>query len=405
MLKKSQFWIGLIITGILFFFGFGIVGISLFETFFHQTSWRLSSTQARPIGFKQSEDWVIAYRQHINDVIIDMVPFRQQFIQNFRHFEAMMMLGGTTDPQVVPGKNGWLFYDNVFDCDPIGQFKGDKPFSPVEEQQTCKYFQDLNTALARHHIQLIVYVIPSKEVMYPEHMPDYIAGMRVSETSPAEAMVNYVRAHSNVDIHYPKQLLMDAKKNYSLPIYLKYDTHWSRLGGFLTTLQVAQNLGLECDTKGVSMCIQPDRKLTPMDLAKIINIDQTVSDLTEVRIDSFYPNVSAGMDSVLPDYSRHLQPACIRYYRATNPPNQKRILMIRDSFGLSILPFLSKLTPELLANVHLELEPKLVSGFKPDIYFVVITERHMGIVPQKFKKVSDYLNSLPADAIHPGDKK
>lgn len=135
----------------------------------------------------------------------------------------------STANQVLKGKDGWLFYKNESDGTSIPEYKGNNHYSKAAMKNIKDNLLAMKKAVEKKGAAFIVCIIPNKEVMYPEYMPDSIK--RKSTTTRADQLSRYLEKNSNLRIVYPKQELIDAKQKHQ--VYYQTDTHWNSKGRFI----------------------------------------------------------------------------------------------------------------------------------------------------------------------------
>lgn len=262
-----------------------------------------------------------------------------------------LLTGGTymESTQVLLGKNDWLFYKSELDGYPIWDYMGINHFS--EEQlaamaaniiQTRDYFEN------ERGIDFFITVLPNKEIIYEENMPDTIA--RVKEVSRAEQFAEYMKANTDVTCVYPKQALLDAKEDHQ--IYYKTDTHWNQIGAFVGVQEILKEVyGTYADIDSVSFRV--DSETFSGDLAAIAGVSDKYAN------DTVYAFEKESADSA--------------QYR------DEVVLIIGDSFG----GFLSTVAKGYYKDVHW-INTKIdgftmekVDEYNPDVIIWESVERYM----------------------------
>lgn len=142
---------------------------------------------------------------------------------------APSCIQASTAKQVLKGKNGWLFYKNESDGCNIPEYRGNNHYSKGTMKNIRKNLLKMEKAVKSRGAVLVVCIVPNKEVMYPEYMPDNIK--RKSKVTRADQLVKYLKKSTKLKIVYPKQELMAAKENHQ--VYYKTDTHWNGKGRFI----------------------------------------------------------------------------------------------------------------------------------------------------------------------------
>jgi len=121
-------------------------------------------------------------------------------------------------------------------------------------------------------IEFYVYIASNKEEIYPEYMPDdYV---RLHDKSKTDLAVDYLRENTDVNIIYPKDVLMSYKDDYNL--YYKLDTHWNKIGAYIGFTEIMKAMGMDY-TKIEDMDIKSE-DISKGDLANMINMAGDLKD-------------------------------------------------------------------------------------------------------------------------------
>ncbi|MBO0840025.1 MAG: hypothetical protein J2O49_04315, partial [Sciscionella sp.] len=138
-------------------------------------------------------------------------------------------------PQVIQGKDGWLYYgyDMQAKCQPV------HPLST-----TISALQRLRTAVTRSGRRLVVVIAPDKSTVLPEHLPDTYAGKQCAASASTTFWNQVPQQTGALDL---RQGLRDVGTTLRQPVYLTQDTHWTDLGAMNMLYAVAEHL-----TPGIS---------------------------------------------------------------------------------------------------------------------------------------------------------
>jgi hypothetical protein len=82
-------------------------------------------------------------------------------------------------------------------------------------------------------------VVPNKQTIYPEYLPDYLQKERGQ--SRLQQLMAYLKTHSDVSILDLSVALTDAKKRHRL--YHLTDTHWNDNGAYVAYRAIMQRVG------------------------------------------------------------------------------------------------------------------------------------------------------------------
>lgn len=131
-----------------------------------------------------------------------------------------LKLGDHVFPNVVVGKNGWLFFTA---SDSVDEYQRTIPFTGEELPTYQRRLDALNSKLASKGIKLIVVIAPNKDTIYGRYMPDQIPV--VGADSGLDEFLHYMKKYGQTPIVDLRADLIKASK--SEQVYYKADTHWN----------------------------------------------------------------------------------------------------------------------------------------------------------------------------------
>lgn len=261
------------------------------------------------------------------EMLGDHAAFRNQFMTldaalNYRLF------GTVQSSEVLLGSDEWLFYKNVSDSSSLDDYQGLNAYSPEQLSQIASDLSLLQQALAGHGVQLVVLIAPNKEGIYSEYMPDSIPQLGATK---AQLLAQYLQQNTDVPVAFPQQQLRDAARTFQ--VYYKQDTHWNDAGALIGCQALQQALGQDVSAfEGVSFETaegQPKR-----DLADISATYAVLQPDTPVQVTVFLEqNVLQGPVAE-DEMGYRITASCAQA--------QGSLVMLRDSFGEGMIPYLSK---------------------------------------------------------------
>lgn len=134
------------------------------------------------------------------------------------------VLGGSTTPDVIVGKGGWLFTRTELE-----------PTCTFTPEQALTALDRAAADLAAHHIDVWLIVPPDKHAIYPEQVvPDSGLGKACSDANRA-AMQDGMRARPADAIELWSRIEAAHAADPSVPLYFRQDTHWTPLGAMIAT--------------------------------------------------------------------------------------------------------------------------------------------------------------------------
>ncbi len=233
-------------------------------------------------------------------------------------------------PQVVGnnvllGRQNWLFFAGD---DSISSYRGT---NLLEQEQMASYLDlmvQLQELCDEKGIQLQFLILPNKEQVYPEYMPSYVIE---NSYKRVDRFVDYVREHSDINILYPLEELLQAKTQWQ--VYHQYDTHWNQAGAYVGTQALYRALGL------------PATDLQELEVARC---EPGTSDLLILGgLDAAqYPAeqdyaITYKSEITLSEVQGDKQPESI-YSARSDCGNDLRFVMVGDSFRCFMIDYLAK---------------------------------------------------------------
>lgn len=260
-----------------------------------------------------------------------------------------LLTGGTymESTQVLLGKNNWLFYKTEMDGHPLWDYMGINHFS--EEQlaamaanltNTRDYFEN------ERGIDFFVTILPNKEIIYEENMPDTVA--RVNKVSRAEQFAEYMWENTDLTCVYPKQALLEAKEKHQ--IYYETDSHWNQIGAFVGVQEIFEEAyGTHADVDSVSFRV--DSETFAGDLAVMAGVSDKFSQDTVYVFEKESADKAQYHDEVA--------------------------MVVGDSFG----GFLSTVASGYYKEVHWiytkDFKMDMIDEYQPDVVIWESVERYM----------------------------
>jgi SGNH hydrolase-like domain, acetyltransferase AlgX len=141
------------------------------------------------------------------------------------------VLGGSTTPNVIVGRDGWLFTRT--ELEPVCDFTAEQVLAALDRTAA---------ALARRGLDLRLIVPPDKHAMHPEQVvPGSGLGQACSDERRA-AMQAGMAARPDHAIELWTRIAARRAADPTVPLYFKQDTHWTPLGAVIATKALVESL-------------------------------------------------------------------------------------------------------------------------------------------------------------------
>jgi hypothetical protein len=253
------------------------------------------------------------------------------------------------EEQVIVGRNGWLYFNEEMPA----YFGGNADTAAIDA--LCGSVERLSFALAARDIKLIILIAPNKNSIYPEYMAyNYIK----SNAESTANIINERLSKSGVTVLDAFSVLQNNKENI---LYHKTDTHWNARGALLIYNELMALLDAPHETYSG---------------AKWETVS-AVGDLTKLYRWSARAEEDGTAPIIERSYraSRPITNLDMADIRTTSPANSLRLLIVRDSFGESLFPYIANNTGSL---TYLRTAPSDISLIlSQDAIVIEIVERNV----------------------------
>jgi len=168
----------------------------------------------------------------------DSFGFRN-FLIDLNNRVSIKWFKTSTTPKVIVGKQGWLFYrsERSSDGNTIADYQGLAPFSARQLHRIKLNIEEKAAWFSKRKIHFLIVLIPNKETVYSEYLPDYIKRGKTTRLDQIEALV---RRHPHLPVINLKSVLMKRKK--TTRIYYKGGTHWNQYGAYWGCMEIIRRL-------------------------------------------------------------------------------------------------------------------------------------------------------------------
>ena len=297
----------------------------------------------------------------------DHFGFRGWFVTLNALLRAQV-LRTSTSPNVIIGEKGFLFFAGE---GAIENYMGLNPMTDCEAESWVELFEQRALWLASRNIPFVVAVVPDKETVYPEMMPDSIP--RRSGKSRMDRFVDAMRSQNRIALLDLRPALIKGKTEHRT--YYLTDTHWSSWGAYWAYREVLPLIQKTAPQLAVAMGPAIDRSALrsgvghqTFDLNRMLGLNGIAPEATETFVPADPPVVTGGLDDPL-------------MTSETGNPARPRLLFFRDSFGAALMPFLGVHFSRVYAPNGWSFNGDDVIRERPDVVILEIVERRLNVPP------------------------
>lgn len=314
----------------------------------------------KPVKF--SSDFSRNYEQYYNDTFAG----RKKLVVKYVKLKQKLKID---TGQYFYGQNDWIFYDaaKVNNGNTVLDYLGAAVWDNEELEQLTKALEKEQAFYEEKGAKYLLMVVPNKENVYAEYMPERLQKIRKSDSSLSDIGIKYLQENTRIEILNLKPILLAAKTNCPYNIYYKKDTHWNALGAYIafeSLLKSFNKLGID----GTAKPLLSEMITT----AGLIGQDMHPTDKDMSYHVSFMDDRSFEKKEIVPNK--------VIVYENQNPLVDKVILIIGDSFAGEIIPYIAKVYRRVInipAGVKdLSFYQDIATEYMPNLVVHELVERY-----------------------------
>lgn len=320
-------------------------------------------------------DSLFVYPKQYTRYYNDYFTFRSGLIYLNNLFKAKIM-GISPLPKVLIGKDDWFFLDKL-ELRPgtVECYRSMNPFTPRQLEQWKNVLEQRQQWLAARGIHYLFLIVPNKNTIYPEFMPDHIR--RVHEKSRMDQFLEYLQNHSTVPVLDLRPALKAGKTQY--PVYSRTDTHWNDYGAYIAFREIITHISRSFPSFKEAVPLPLSRfKIEVVnhsggDLAIMLSLNKDVFREDMIFLEARPPLRATGGN--LDNISRFVKQGYSECPTAPLP----NILMVHDSFYKRLEPFLSEQFSRVLFiwDWDLNFHPHVIERENPKLVIDEMAERFL----------------------------
>lgn len=311
---------------------------------------------------------ITSFPRGFDDYLNDHLPFRDELIKGYNSV-LYNALATSATPDVIIGKDGWLFYNRITDGDPIATYKGEDLFTEDELFTIANQLQSASDTLKAEGREFVILIAPNKERVYSEFMPDYLGPP--SDEYTVKQLCDYLREHTDVRVVNTYDGIMPLKDNSdpTRDIFYKGDTHWRHYGAYIASWMLLNSLGIEIPHPQDVELYPAEALLSDSDLSMMLHLENEMAEpIYLVSHDSY--------DTTSVEFLGEENGA--RYHTENAPGG--RLFVIQDSFynymrGYMAAQFTDTLSQGVIYDPVAQAVP--IREFDPDVVVYETSERRL----------------------------
>ncbi len=311
-----------------------------------------------------------AYEDYYNDHF-----FMRNLMNSLWSEFSIKYLKKSPSPKSIIGKNGWLYMTeseldsylakNLFTAQQLDSFVN-------EIKKRVNYLSSVGT-------KYYFVVAPTKYSIYPEYLPSlYQVKKRFTRTDQIINALSNIRDVNIIDL---RKSLLKHKQEYE--VFRRTDNHWNSFGAYFAYCDIINKIRI--DFPDVIPAYPLDSfNIESLDvkggnIATIINGEYIFREKHQPKIEFIHPKVFTGKSRGYPVIKGFAYPWEYEIVDTSTLKTVPKALIIRDSFGGALRPFLSSNFSEsvyIFDAWQYKLNKAIVDNEKPDIFIQLTLECH-----------------------------
>lgn len=310
----------------------------------------------------------------------DNFGMRKPYLKAFNYLNFKYFNRPAPGSKVVIGKDSWMF--KVFSMLPS---KADT--IRFSDEQLMLFRKELRKR--RHYydslgVDWYLIIVPAKPSIYHDKVPAQYAVKGRSYKSKVDQFVQMASEHGLSDnILYLKDTLL-AKRGKE-PLFFKIDHHWNSLGAFYGANTILNFI--KKNNPIVKNQLNFDNYTVRWDSRNIGNLSSAyggfkfiTDSLPVLEPEANVPEVKKGKNRGYKPPKHFAYKWLYEVVKKTDNAKAPKVLVIRDSFTTSLIPFLSTAFSETLYiwdGWRYKMNQEIVEKEKPDIIITIVVESHI----------------------------
>lgn len=292
----------------------------------------------------------IEYMEAMGTYFEDHMAFRPHMLTANACIWDKLAKTSTTD-QVVTGKDGWLYFGGTID-----DYTGRNLLSDRELYDIAHNLALLRDYVEQNGSRFLLVIAPNKNTLYDDSMPYYYKRADVSNFENLQPLLEE-KDIACID-------LVGAFREEERVLYFRRDTHWNNEGAVLAYNAVMDELEKEHETY-LNVPVQKVKD-------HIGDIDELLYPLAAEAEEDIYYDKEWQYEYVN-EVADHMDP----WIETSNPKKLGSLLMYRDSFGESLLPFFAEEYRNAYFSRLVPYNMENVIQYQPDTVIVEKAERQL----------------------------
>jgi len=335
-----------------------------------------------------TENRALAEKPMINLGLLDVFPgqYEAYYDDHFEmrnrlqhYYSTLSLYGFKKSPlpeKAFVGLNGFLYMNSK----QLYIYRGTELYTDDELDRMYEKFKYRAQYLKERNIKYYTVVVPIKSTIYPEYVPSSI--YKINDYNKTDQLLDKIKDIKDLEIIDLRETIIKAKNEDTI-LYYKTDNHWNDLAAFYAAQEI--NKHLRKTFTNIPKLKMSHYKIEVGErkggnIAKMLGMEE---DFTDIEV-NLHPLDSLFEYATTKDKKRGYKiPEYFPYkwiYEVSMKTNNDALpsaLVIRESFGNKIIPFLSRgfsKSEFIFDSWEYRFHEDMIENEQPDIYIQMSLE-------------------------------
>lgn len=288
--------------------------------------------------------------------------FKKLFSNTYLDFKSNTLDENPIPHRVFKGKDDWYFLGDHHDKIFSNAF-GNDLLDESEMYQIASNIEKTRAYLQSQNIDFYIIMPPDKNQIYKDKLPYQLQ----QNATKLEQLKSYLKKQIDFEIIDFKTELLKARKDHSVDLFYKYDTHWNNHGAFYSYSHLIDKLNEKYSINKQTLKDYKTLKTAKdYDLTRMLNVKINDSALILEKEHKSFTSTQK---------LKHVHRAF------KNPNGALKIIYHGDSFMYALMPFMNETFKKItyVKNDYV-LKPKIIEEEQPDIIIFELVERNIKLL-------------------------
>ncbi|HJN05747.1 MAG TPA: hypothetical protein QF480_03955 [Bacteroidales bacterium] len=340
----------------------------------------------RALKLKPELDWsdIDNFPEEFDKYYTDNFDFRNQFLLFNSRLKIQLFNVPPVNSKAIIGDDGWMYLIKNMKDVYLGKNIADtnklKRYSDIFNYRK-KYLDSIGCAY-------YIVIAPVKTSVYPEYLP--LSQRNLPQTSLTDQLINLLDTIEELNIVDLRPIFRDSKGD--IRMYHKTDTHWNAYGSYVAYKAIMNVISIdfpELIPHSISKYKIDSIDVKGMNLTSILGIYHGIFENKITCEPTFKKKSKEGQKRNYPVYEWFRFKSEYEQVFTTENDSLLKLMLVRDSFGKAIMPFLSEHFSEsvyIFDGWHHDLNEDIVINEKPDIFVQLVLESQIPYLYKSAKK-------------------